>query len=257
MVKAEDGTMKIKLKILVLLFLAVDVAHANTLKKAPSAKTWLDSLNLKTEESKKFPSKLLILNSFAKGVPIPLVYNHSQCEDVSFISCVEGQNFAYALKINKMPSELKLGDLMKFSGANLILVNEGKGINLYLAGETEKMEFSKSGKLNEKLNPRKILNRLMAVLGYDGVVLAVDGPFLLVGGSEAAAKDNSKQGILIDKSADRWSLDSESQSSDSAKSKAYALLTFENSYEGYAVFRAFFTDSSGEAKIGQKVIIEK
>jgi hypothetical protein len=232
------------------------VAYGKIAEVAPEAKEWSSSLDLSEMKDITFPRKILILESLDTPIPTAIAFNDDMCEENSFVTCANAANFDYTLKLNKLPTALKPTDCMKYSDANVVLFNSGKGITLAAGNKPETIQFSKAGKLNDKLNPAKILKHLFSVLGYDGVVLAEKSPFILVGSTKAKLKKEHLQGILIEDSSTEWQLAEKSASAASSKKSGAALIELQNTYGGYGVFRLLAQDSEASVKIGQKVVVE-
>ena len=244
------------LYVIALLSGSLDQAYGKLADTAPEAKDWSSSLDISGIKDVTFPRKVLILQSLEKPIPTAISFKEDLCEENSFLICANAESFDYTLKINKLPSEPKPADFMKYSGANVILFNSGAGIDLVVGKKPEKINFSKAGKLNGKLNPVKILKRLFVVLGYDGVVLAQKGSFILVGSLKSSLNKEHLQGMLLENSSDEWIIEGKSKSTASVKKSGAALLQLDNAYGGFGVFRLIAQKTDAVAKIGQKVILE-
>lgn len=234
----------------------IDVAYGRVAEVAPDAKAWSSSLNISELKDITFPRKLLILETLDNPIPTAIPFKDDLCEENSFVTCANAANFDYTLKINKLPTEPKPADFMKYSDANVVIFGSGAGISLAVGDKPEKIPFSNAGKLNEKLNPVKILTHLFAVLGYDGVVLAEKPPFILVGSLKSALKKEHLQGILIENSSKDWQIEGKSKSVASSKKSGAALIELENTYGGYGVFRYLAQSADSVVTVGQKVIVE-
>ncbi len=235
---------------------SLDQAYGKLAETAPDAKDWSSSLDISGIKDVTFPRKVLILQSLEKPNPTAISFKDDLCEENSFLTCANAESFDYNLKVNKLPSAPKPADFMKYSGANVILFNSGAGIDLFVGKKPEKINFSKAGKLNDKLNPVKILKRLFDVLGYDGVVLAEKGSFILVGSLKSSLQKERLQGILLENSSDEWIIEGKSKSTASVKNSGAALLQLDNANGGFGVFRLLAQNTGAAAKIGQKIILE-
>jgi hypothetical protein len=249
---------RVKVALLVVLMASVEVAHAKSVAEVPDAKEWSVSFDKRSFLSMKAPVRVLVLESPTKRSggnigPKGLEFNQSLCEEASYVSCVNSANFDYVFKINKMQNKVSQDDLMKFSGSNVLIANQSAGIGLFVSGNKEITEFSKTGVLGKNANARKILSRMLATFGYDGVILDIREPYILVGTLDEKLRKKGLGGILVADSADKWFLTGGA----TTKSEAEALLILENSYAGYAVFKGVFKGDKNTAKIGQKIILEK
>jgi hypothetical protein len=217
----------------------------------PDAKEWFEQVNAENLEALKIPLKLLVLESNQdsnlgeSSVKAP-EYNNDICRDVSFVKCINGSDFNFALKINNFPETYKAKDFARFSGASVVLFSDQYGLHLIdsLIGETidsgRKFAFKKS------MDVRKLLDVFLASLGYDGVVLDVKGEYILVGTLDIKMRrnvvkvqtiKNSADSILLDQKLDQEVHDSE--------------MALVNHYSGYAVFKN--TSTGIVPKIGQKL----
>lgn len=238
-----------------LCFVAAIEAQGEVSKKAPEAKTWANSLDRGKISSLVAPSNILIIQSFSKdtskNIDIkPLEFNSALCEQVSYIACTSSSDFAYSMKINKIPSSFSEDDLMRSVSSSGLIFGDGAQILFKFLGEAERISIPGAEKLSKNMDARKLFDRLLVALGYDGVVLDVNGDFLLVGTFDARLRKKDLQGLLIKDSKGKILI-----KSDSAKEGA-ALLTLVGQYGGYAVFQSVIGVESSSQMIGQKVIIE-
>ncbi len=239
-------------------FLTLSVMHcaavfAVEVQKAPDAKAWSESFDRSQLERRNIPHRVLILESLRHSSAgavkvVPLDFNSDMCGQVSFLSCVNGADFAYGLKINKLPQVIKDTEFAKFSGAGGLIYSDGEGVVFANADGKEVITIKDAPKLTQKLDARRLFDRLLASLGYDGIVLDIKGDYLLVGTFDARLKKRDLQGLLIKRSADSLVINSKTSK------EGGALLSLVGYYGGYAVFKSII---GGDAvKLGQKVLIE-
>jgi hypothetical protein len=112
----------------------------------------------------------------------------------------------------------------------------------------QRVSLDRLKKVGKTLDARRLIDRALYSLGYDGVVLDVKGGHLLVGTLDIRLRKKDLQGLLIKGSGDTMIIKAES-----AREGA-ALLTMMNHYAGYAVFKSII--GTDDVKPGQKVIIE-
>ena len=222
-------------------------------QKAPDAKTWSETFDRSQLHRQNIPHRVLILESLKRSSSgavkaVPLDFNSDMCGQVAFISCVNGADFSYGLKINKVPQLIKDAELAKFAGAGGLIYSDGDGVVFANAYGKDLITIKDAPKLNKKLDARRLFDRLLASLGYDGIVLDIKGDYLLVGTFDARLKKRDLQGLLIKHSADSFSINSK-------KSKeGAALLSLVGYYGGFAVFKSIIGGDT--VKLGQKVLIE-
>ncbi len=222
-------------------------------QKAPDARKWSESLDRSQLAIRHIPHRILILESLKRsssgGVKVvPLEFNDEMCGQVSFMTCVRGADFSYGMKINKVPQVMKDSDFSKLAGAGALIYANGSDVIFANAEGKDVININGSPKLTKKLDARRLFDRLLSSLGYDGVVLDVKGDYLLVGTFDARLKKKDLQGLLIKNSADSLVIQSKI-----AKEGA-ALLALVGYYGGYAVFKSIIGTES--VQLGQKVLIE-
>ncbi len=223
------------------------------MQKAPDAKNWSETFDRSDLDRRTVPIRVLVLESLKRSSSgalktVPLAFNSDMCGQVSFISCVNGADFSYGLKINKVPQTIKDAELAKVSGADALIYSDGESVVFANAYGKDLITIKDAPKLNKKLDARRLFDRLLASLGYDGIVLDIKGDYLLVGTFDARLKKRDLQGLLIKHSADSFFIHSK-------KSKeGAALLSLVGYYGGYAVFKSIIGGDT--VKLGQKVLIE-
>ena len=232
-----------------------NITFAAVQEDVPDAKTWSDSLDIEKLGAVKAPISILLLDKFLAGEDVapviqPLRFDQTLCHKFSFISCADPTNFSYALQINKLGKMPTIDDLVKLSGTDAIIYGDGAEISFKGKGESQPLKLSSIKKFDKSFSLRKVLDNVLVVLGYDGVVLDERGDFILVGSLDSRLKGKDLQGVLIENSDDAFAIAPE-------KAKgASALISLVGKSGGYAVFKTVINASEANVKIGQKVIIE-
>ena len=249
------GLRRLSLKIFLLLLTITSVKiTAKEVQNAPDAKNWAETFDRSKLDPRFVPGTILVLESITKATAgsvkiVPLEFNSAMCGQVSFISCVDGSDFLFSLKINKVPLMIKDDELAKFVGASGLIYSDGSQVVVSINGSAEKIAIARAPKLNKSLDARRLFDRLLTTLGYDGVVLDIKGDYLLVGTFDARLKRPDLQGLLIKNSAESISIQSKSAS------EGAALLSLVANYGGYAVFKSIIGADS--VQLGQKILIER
>ena len=239
-----------------ILFGVAHVAYSEVAQPPPDAEAWVESLNQDQLMDLKIPRVILVLESpirekLESSEIKPLHFDYGLCHEMSYLMCVNGDDFSYALLINKLPPKPTIDELMKLSAADGMIYSDGAQILFRGRGEIHDVSLAKAKRFAKNFEPRKLLDRLLHVLGYDGVVLDVRGEFILVGTFKYRLKHADAQGLLIKNSSDRLVLGSD------ITREGAALITLVGQHQGYAVFRSVISAASTVITKGQKVILEE
>jgi hypothetical protein len=241
----------------VLVIASVTVCHGAAMAveatQAPDAREWSEQLDRSRLRALKAPTSMLVLETLAKDdsgklKASSLEFKNDFCMEVSFIRCVSGSDFGYAMKINKFDARVKDVDFARLADARVLVHPDGESVYLVDSFTGQRVSVDRLKKIGKTLDARRLIDRTLYSLGYDGVVLDVKGSHLLVGTLDIRLRKKDLQGLLIKGSSDLMIIKTES-----AREGA-ALLTMMNQYAGYAVFKSII--GTDDVKPGQKVIIE-
>ena len=242
-----------KFLVIALIAIRCSAAWAVEVSQAPDAREWSEQLDRSRLRGLKAPTSMLVLESLGKDdagklKASSLEFKSDFCMEVSFTKCVSGVDFGYALRINKFSASVKDVDFARLADARILVHPEGESVYMVDDFTGQRVSLDRLKKVGKTLDARRLIDRALYSLGYDGVVLDVKGGHLLVGTLDIRLRKKDLQGLLIKGSGDTMIIKAES-----AREGA-ALLTMLNQYAGYAVFKSII--GTDDVKPGQKVIIE-
>lgn len=230
-------------------------ASAAIAEQAPLAKEWIETLTDKDFAVLSAPRSVTVVESFgpggsANGIPKFKVIEHSKCNEISFFRCTSGQDSNFSASINSSASVKGVDGAANLTGVDLVVYpgQEGTMIAEPQKKWTSRLLFDKQ--IFATFDIGEFIEQVFESLGYDGVVLAKRGDFLLIATTEKRLQKENLQGLLISGSSQRRTLDK-------SRRKGAGLLSLLNTWHGYGVFQevAVSTQTS-KSEIGSKILLE-
>ncbi len=243
-----------KNKIYVFILFSFFSTSVFSLSLEPSS--WARSvLNSGTLKKLAFPQKVALISNLSveKGLDI-VDLDYDAFKKLSYIQFVTGESLSWSLKINQLrkdeTNELAIvAHMMSVSGVNTLIYvpqnNQGEW-RIY-AMNHQKVELLVSSAATESLlSERFILNWFMDHLGYEGVVLDYQDPYVLIA-SRSSYWKKDMQGFLFDESHDAFML-----KKGDLQGKAIIQLT---EFKGhYAIFKVIMANAIAP-RAGDKLIL--
>jgi hypothetical protein len=221
--------------------------------EAPSLETWQAEA---ASVSGAFPRKLLMVTALpakGKGEVKFLDIDVDAFNKLSFFKIVDQKSAAWDIKINRS-AEAKgdpLPGIIATTGADTVIHAPAKGDWKFLRVAGKKRVTAHSAKPPKGKTPEDIASWILSSLGWDGVVLAQNGDFLLVGSSAKILSQPQIQALAVTDSGDKFALKKDQR-------KGAGLLSLSENKEGVGVFDIVFLGQGiKEIPAGTKLIIEK
>jgi len=241
----------IRIVLILLVALTSGDALSEVTQDAPKAEHWVRSVKADIERNGLLSKRIIIVDSFdnKSGAPKFFKLGTNDCPDLLFFKCVSSRDAGFALKLNGSLKPKGVAGAAQVSGADLVIYPDGE--TLRLTGDQGKtsVKFGDTRTL-KSLKPSEIFGRIFQSTGFDGIVLAISDPFVLVGSVSELIRTPDRQGLAMADSHLGWVLES-------GKSKGASLLSIVNYTDFYAVFRRVVTDKEASPiQLGTKVILE-
>jgi hypothetical protein len=191
----------------------------------------------------------------AGDVPEFLPVDAAAFQAASYLRAADARSAAwdYALNAAKLAKMAAAEAVRTITGADTIVVAPSKGPwRILWSGKSGATEETVATAPRPKTTDAPALAAwVQTTLGWDGVVLARRGPFLLVGSTAAILATPGAQALAVAASAERFHLTSDSR-------QGAGLLSLTESAAGYGVFDVVFLGEDGaDIPIGAKLTIER
>lgn len=230
------------------------VAHAQGNKdEAPPLATWQkDAVSV----TGAFPHHVLFVTELpakGKGKVQFMNINAEEFNKLGYFKLADQASAAWDIKINGAASSKgdALVALQKTTNADTVILAPANGDWKFLRAVGGKRETLYSAKPPKSTEPPDIAAWILSTLGWDGVVLAQQGEFLLVGSSAKILSQPQIQALAVTDSLDKFALKKDQR-------KGAGLLSLSENKDGTGVFDVVFLGQGiKEIPAGTKLIIEK
>lgn len=228
---------------------------AEVASSAPEPAEWYQSLTAQDLSQVTAPQNILAVaslsdNSLEKGLSTYKQFNFDACREISVFRCFSPIDAAFTAKLNPQISFLGLKGLWNFPSVDSVILPLEK-VTLYLKQPKLKVNLPISSADYSKANAQLLTDRILTGLGYDGVILATKGDYLLVGSVQSKLQKASKQGLVVGDSHAKWSLVR-------TKQAGVGLISLVSSSGGLGVFQLLLSSSTSQQSVpvGTKIMLE-
>lgn len=212
---------------------------------------WIQETYLGNED---YRYSLIVVDSDFDDSSLPVISNISseEIKGLSYFKLVNLDSYSWDLKLNA-PALKGLSTkaiLEKTTSANFYLFKPQRGSVVFAKRNSSgRIEEMFSAKAKDSMSNEVLFSWIQKKLGWDGVVLAVDGNQFVVGAPASFLKEEA-QALAISGSATSDVLDP-------GERKGSGLLGLVQIKGGFGLFESIFVDSSSTIRPGTKLIIEK
>ncbi|MEY4631617.1 MAG: hypothetical protein RIQ81_1737 [Pseudomonadota bacterium] len=225
-------------------------ARARTVEPAPDLDGWIKEVRAAPIAEQYIPARIqIVAGPVASAATDSLIQNGEEFRPMSPFTFIDRGTAQFSQKINSGDSAKKgaaaivanlvFSDVKSSSAA--VFYNDG--IKLRKLGSVK----SYSG----DASPASLVQWTFQSLGYDGVILAVKGSYVLAGGPATILKGDKIQALAIRGSEKSMALLTNKRS-------GAGLLELEKSSDGYAIFRILaLAKDAKELLVGTKLTIQK
>lgn len=232
-------------------------ALARTVEAAPDLDAWIEEVRKSDLPLQSIPQRILLLDS---RIDDPSQKNFlaeaTIMDKLSPFVFIDGASSALTAKLNRDPSagagKGRRVNLAEATSANVVIAEmSGKAPVLYVNNGKTLRKLGNLKPYNGDKSPNLILSWLFQNLGYDGILLARKGSYVLVTGSAQVLGREKIQALAIRGSDSQLALLDKKRSGSS-------LLEIESSKGPYALFRILaLAKDSGELPTGIKLTIQR
>ena len=242
-------------------FMCMTLFSLNTLviaavaEEIPEAKTWYDSLTPAQLGEIKAARVITVVESFANqdqvnGAPKFKTMNFGVCNKVSYLECISPMNANFSVSLNGPEKVKGVSGAFALTGADSLVVLSGEKPTLVGEGGKSTLSIKLKTKDPSKFDVKSLAELILSTVGYDGVILASAGDYVLVGSTERRLKRVNLQGLAIADSQDKWALSA-------SQRKGKSLLSLVNRNGSYGVFQLVMGgDNVAALEPGTKVLLE-
>jgi len=239
------------------MFLHGAVALARTAEPAPDIDAWIAEARQTSLPIQSIPQRILLLETKIEDpVAVNFLADATGLEKISPFIFIDAASSTLTAKLNHDSSAKgtkgRKINLSESTSANVVIAQLSGNSPLLYVNDGEKLR--KLGNVKPykgDKSPDSVLNWLYQVLGYDGVLLARKGTYVLVSGSAAVLGKDGIQALAIRGSESQLALLDKKRSGSS-------LLEIEVARGPYAVLRILaLAKDSGELPVGVKLTIQR
>jgi len=236
----------------VLLSFALLLPGVAAAQDAPPLAAWMKEI--KTPAHAPFPYKIVAVKKIPKKGDEPdfAGFDIEDVEKLTYLRVADPQSVAWNYKLNEETYAEKepLAALLLASGADTVLVAPEKGKWELVQLKDGKPEVLVTAPAPKGSRASDLAKWLPGALGWDGVVLAEKGEFLLVGSTSQILVTPEIQALAVSGSAGNFALAADRQGA--------GLLSLSEKEGGYGVFDVvFLAQDLKTLPVGTKLIIER
>jgi hypothetical protein len=224
---------------------------ASSSSPAPSLSSWRDEVK---NPGGAFPRLLTFVTALPEdGPPKFLQFDTDEFNKLGFFQAASAATAAWDIKLNKgaFAGQNSLQVAQELTHADTVVLAPEKGDWKILRVKDGKRVQLASAKPAKSAKPADLMDWLPEALGWDGVVLAQSGDFLLVGSTKSLLAQPEIQALAVSSSEKKLILNP-------GEREGAGLLSLRETTAGLAVFDIVFL-GQGVSSLppGTKLIIEK
>lgn len=236
----------------ILVSLSLLLSGVAAAQDAPPLAAWMKEL--KASASPAFPYKIVAVKKIPKKGDEPdfAGFDREDVEKLTYLRVADPQSVAWNYKLNEeiYAEKEPIAALLLASGADTVLVASEKGKWEFVRLKDGKPEVLVSAPAPKGSKASDLAKWLPGALGWDGVVLAEKGEFLLVGSTSQILVTPEIQALGVSASEGSFALASDRQGA--------GLLSLSEKDGGYGVFDVvFLAQELKTLPVGTKLIIER